>query len=229
MVSKKTKNADLERKRGLFMEIGFILALGLVVAAFEWTSTPKQVEGFQQQDESNIVQENVPITRQEKQKQPPPPPPPKSTDVLNIVDNDIEIEDELRLEETGADQSTEVQIDAFAQEEEEEVHEQNTFMIVEDMPKFRGGGIDKFRNYVQKTAEYPTLAQENGIEGTVYIKFVVNRDGDISGIEVVRGVDPSLNKEARQVIAQAPKWKPGKQRGQPVRVQFTIPVVFNLN
>ncbi len=228
MVSKKTKKADLERKRGLFMEIGFIFALGLVLLAFEWTSTPDQAEGFQQQDESNVVQENVPVTRQ-KEKQPPPPPPPQSPEMLNIVENDVNIDDELNLEETGADQNTEVSIDAFAQEEEEEEEVQNTFMIVEDMPKFRGGGIDKFRNYVQKTAEYPTVAQENGIEGTVYVKFVVDEKGSILGLEVVRGVDPALNNEAREVIAQAPEWEPGKQRGQPVRVQFTIPVVFNLN
>jgi len=229
MVSKKTKRADLERKRGLFMEIGFILALGLVLLAFEWSSTPKQVEGFQNENESDVVQENIPVTRQEKQKQPPPPPPPQSTDVLNIVENDVNIDDELNLEETGADQNTEVSIDAFAQEEEEEEEVQNTFMIVEDMPQFRGGGIDKFRNYVQKTAKYPTMAQENGIEGTVYIKFVVDENGNISEIEIVRGVDPSLNNEAKEVIAQAPSWEPGKQRGQPVRVQFTIPVAFNLN
>ena len=227
MVSKKTKRADLERKRGLFMEIGFIFALGLVLLAFEWTSTPNQAEGFQQENESDVVQENIPVTRQEKQKEPPPPPP-KSTDVLNIVENNVQIDDELNLEETGADQNTQVQIDAFKQEEEEE-EEQKPFMIVEDMPRFKGGGIDKFRNYVQKSAEYPTVAQENGIEGTVYIRFIVDKDGSISGLQIVRGVDPSLNNEAEHVIAQAPEWEPGKQRGQPVRVQFTIPVAFNLN
>mgnify|MGYP006284082343 CR=1 FL=1 len=228
MERKKTKKADLESKKGLFLEIGFIFALGLVVLAFEWTTRPQQTEGFQTQEESNIVQEDIPITRQQKEKEPPPPPP-QSSDVLNIVDDEVEIEDELRLDETEADQNTEVSIDAFAEEEEEEEEEQQTFMIVEDMPEFKGAGIDAFRNYVQKTAEYPTLAQENGIEGTVYARFIVDADGKIKEIQIVRGVDPSLNEEVKRVISNAPKWEPGKQRGQPVRVQFTIPVVFNLS
>ncbi|MFP4621966.1 MAG: energy transducer TonB [Bacteroidales bacterium] len=228
MEKKKTKEADLERKKSLFFEIGFIFALGLTVLAFEWTTKPDQVKGFQNQEDDDVVQEDIPITHQQEKKEPPPPPP-QSTDVLNIVDDEMDIEDELRLEETEADQDTEVAVDAFAEEEEEEEEEQQTFMIVEEMPKFRGGGIDAFRSYVQKTAEYPTVAQENGIEGTVYVKFVVDTDGDTRGIQVVRGVDPSLNKEVKRVISNAPQWEPGKQRGQSVRVQFTIPIVFNLN
>lgn len=226
MLRKKTEKADLERKKGLFLQIGFIFAFGLVLLAFEWTTNPEEVEGFQQQDNSEVVQENVPITRQEEQK-PPPPPPPKSTDVLNIVENDVQIDDELMLEETEADQDTRVQIDAFQEEEEEE--NDQIFMIVEDPPQFKGGGINAFRTYVQKNAKYPTEAQENGIEGRVYIKFVVDTDGDLSNIAVLRGVDPVLNQEAVRVIKKAPKWEPGKQRGKPVRVQFTIPVVFNLD
>ncbi|MGM0530473.1 MAG: energy transducer TonB [Bacteroidota bacterium] len=228
MERKKTKKADLERKKGLFLEIGFLFALGLTVLAFEWTTSPEETKGFQNQDESDIVQEEIPITRQQEKKEPPPPPP-SSTEELNIVDDDVDIEDELRLERTEADEDTEVSVDAFAEEEEEEEEEQQTFMIVEEMPQFRGGGIDEFRNYVQETAEYPTVAQENGIEGTVYTRFVVDADGSIKEIQIVRGIDPSLDKEVKRVISNAPEWEPGKQRGQAVRVQFTIPIVFNLN
>ncbi|KXB08907.1 energy transducer TonB [candidate division MSBL1 archaeon SCGC-AAA382M17] len=227
MEHKKSKKADLERKKGLFLEIGFVVALGLVLLAFEWTSRPKKIEGFQQEREGDIVQEDVPITRQKKEKKPPPPPP-QSTDVLNIVDDDVEIEDELRLEETEADENTEVSIDAFAQKEEEEEEEEQIFVVVEDMPQFKGGGINAFRKYVQENIEYPTVAAENGIEGTVFIKFVVDTDGGISNVTVMRGVDPALNEEAMSVIRNAPKWEPGQQRGQPVRVQFTIPIVFKL-
>ena len=227
MERKKSKKADLEAKKGLFLELGFVVALGLVLLAFEWTTRPEKVEGFQQESESDVVQENVPVTRQQEQKEPPPPPPPKSTEVINIVENDVEIEDELVLEESEADQDTEVQIDAFAEEEEEE-EEQQIFVVVEDMPTFQGGGVASFRNYVQKNIQYPTVAAENGIEGTVFVKFVVDTDGGISNVEVMRGVDPSLNDEAMRVIRNAPEWEPGKQRGQPVRVQFTIPIVFKL-
>lgn len=227
MERKKSKRADLESKKGLFLEIGFVVALGLVLLAFEWTTRPQTVEGFEQDTEEDIVQEDVPITQQQEKKEPPPPPP-SSTEQLNIVDNDVQIEDELRLEETEADQDTEVSIDAFAQEEEEEEEEQQIFVVVEDMPQFKGGGINAFRKYVQQNIEYPTVAAENGIEGTVFVKFVVDTDGGISNVTIMRGVDPALNEEAQRVIRGASEWEPGQQRGEPVRVQFTIPIVFKL-
>jgi protein TonB len=227
MEPKKSQKADLEKKKGLFLEIGFVVALGVVLLAFEWTSRPEKVKGFTKQDSEDVVQESVPVTRQQQQKQPPPPPPPKTTEVINIVDNDVEIEDELVLEETEADQETQVQIDMFEEEEEEE-SEAQIFMKVEDMPQFRGGGVSKFRNYIQKNLTYPTIAAENGIEGTVYVKFVIDKDGSISNVTVLRGVDPALDEEAVKTIQTAPEWEPGKQRGKPVRVQFTIPIVFRL-
>jgi periplasmic protein TonB len=228
MERKKSPKADLERKKGLFLEIGFIVTLGLVLLAFEWTSRPEPTKGFQQETDEDIVQEDIPITRQEQKKEPPPPPP-SSTEQLNIVDDDVEIEDELRLEESEADEDTEVSIDAFAQEEEEESEEEKEiFVVVEDMPEFKGGGINAFRKYVQENIKYPTVAAENGIEGTVFVQFVVDTDGGISNVTVTRGVDPSLNEEAMRVIRNAPKWEPGQQRGKPVRVQFTIPIVFKL-
>ena len=227
MEPKKTKKADLENKKSLFLEIGLIFAVGLVMVAFEWTSKPKSIEGFQHQDESEIVQENVPITRRKEEK-PPPPPPPQTVDMLEIVDNDLQIENELRLEQTGADEDTRVQIDAFGEKEEAE-DEQQPFIVVEDPPRFQGGGINVFRMYVQENAEYPTMASENGIEGKVYINFVINRDGSISDIDIIRSVDPVLDKEAKRVVAKASDWELGKQRGKPVRVQYTIPVVFVLS
>ena len=228
MERKKSKKADLESKKGLFLELGFVVALGLVLLAFEWTTRPETVEGFQQESEEDIVQEDVPVTRRQEKKEPPPPPPPSSTEQLNIVDDDVEIEDELRLEQSEADQDTEVSIDAFAEEEEEEEEEQQVFVVVEDMPQFKGGGINAFRKYVQENISYPTVAAENGIEGTVFVKFVVDKDGGISNVKIMRGVDPALNKEAKRVIRSAPKWEPGSQRGKPVRVQFTIPITFKL-
>ena len=228
MELKKSKNADLESKKGLFLEIGFIVALGLVLLAFEWATRPEASEGFQQETEEDIVQEDVPITRQQEKKEPPPPPP-SSTEELNIVDDDVEIEDELRLEQSEADEDTEVSIDAFAQEEEEEEEEeQQVFVVVENMPEFKGGGINAFRKYVQENISYPTVAAENGIEGTVFVRFVVDTDGSVSNVSVMRGVDPALNEEAMRVIRGGPKWEPGEQRGEKVRVQFTIPIVFKL-
>ena len=229
MEPKKHKKADLENKKILFREIGFIVAIGLVFVAFEWTSQPSELKGFSQKDQSDVVQENVPVTRQQEMKEPPPPPPPQSTDVLNIVENDVAIEDELILEETGADQNTRVQIDAFAQQEETEEAGEEIFVVVQDMPDFKGGGLRAFTKYVQEKVKYPVLAQENGIEGTVFVRFVVDKDGSIIMVETLRGVDPVLDKAAMAAVSDAPKWEPGKQRGKPVCVCCTIPIVFKLN
>jgi len=227
MEAKKSKKADLQKKRLLFLEIGYIIAIGLVLVAFEWTSQPSEVKGFATNEESDVVQENVPITRQEERKEPPPPPPPQSTEVLNIVENNVDIEDELILEQTGADENTSVDVEAFVQEEAEE--EEDIFVIVEDMPSFMGGGLNAFSLYIQKNLKYPPMASENGIEGTVYIRFIVEKDGSINMVEVLRGVDPVLDKAAVAAVERAPKWEPGKQRGKAVRVSCTMPIMFSLD
>jgi protein TonB len=227
METKKSKKADLQKKRILFLEIGYIVAIGLVLVAFEWTSQPTGVKGFATNEESNVVQENVPITRQEERKEPPPPPPPQSTEVLNIVENNVDIEDELILEQTGADENTSVEVEAFVQEEAEE--EEEIFVIVEDMPSFMGGGLNAFSSFIQKNLKYPPMASENGIEGTVYIRFIVEKDGSINRVELLRGVDPVLDKAAVAAVRRAPKWEPGKQRGKAVRVSCTIPIMFSLD
>jgi len=228
MELKKSKKADLQRKRVLYLEIGLLISLGLCLFAFEWTTTPQTTEGFLQNTSSDIEQESVPITRQQKRKEPPPPPPPKTTEIINIVDNDVEIEDELVLEETEADQETRVSIDAFAQEEEEETEDQ-VFIRVEEMPTFDGKGLGAFRNYIQSRLVYPEVARENGIEGTIFTRFVVDENGRVEKVAILRGVDPVLDKSVVQAIQESPGWKPGKQRGKPVKVSFTMPVIFTLD
>ena len=114
-----------------------------------------------------------------------------------------------------------------AVEEEEEEAAQQIFTVVEEMPEFPGG-MNELLKYLAKSIKYPVIAQENGIQGRVICAFVVNRDGSIVDAEVLRGVDPSLDKEALRVIMAMPKWKPGKQRGKPVRVKYTVPVTFRL-
>ena len=226
MEPKKSKKADLQKKRGIFIQLGFVIALSLVLIAFEWTTKPKKIIGFAKDETGNVVQENVPITRQEERKQPPPPPPPKTTEVLNIVDNNVEIEDELVLEETDADEDSRFRIDAFHQEEEEEEEEKN---FITDEDKTTCKGLNEFRNYIQSNLKYPTIARENAIEGTVYIRFIVNKEGDVKNVNVLRGVDPSLDQAAVIAIENSPKWEPGKQRGMPVKVSINIPIVFSLD
>ena len=117
---------------------------------------------------------------------------------------------------------------ASAPEEEEEPEEQTIFEVVEQMPEFPNGGMAGLMQYLSKNIKYPTIAQENGTQGRVTVQFVVNKDGSIVDAKVLRGVDPYLDKEAVRVIMGMPKWKPGMQRGKPVRVKYTVPVMFRL-
>jgi protein TonB len=147
------------------------------------------------------------------------------TDILNIVEDDVELEEELIIQDTEATEDTEVDFTDMTTEEEEE--DAPVFFIVEEMPEFPGGE-QALHKFLASNIEYPVIAQENGIQGRVYVKFVVNTDGSITDVEIARGVDPSLDKEALRVVRSMPKWKPGKQRGKAVRVSYTVPINFVL-
>ena len=226
MEPKKTKKADLENKKGIFLQIGLVVVLGITLAAFEWSSRPNLESTLGELADMDLEEEIIPITRQQEVKPPPPPPPPKVADVLNIVEDDVEIEDELIIEDAEADQDMEIEIVEF--EEEEEVAEEEVFFIVEDMPSFQGKGQEGFREWIAKNLRYPEIAAENGISGKVYVQFAVNSKGEVVDAVVVRGVDPALDKEAIRVVTSSPKWEPGKQRGKAVKVQFTFPINFVL-
>lgn len=226
MEPKKSKKADLENKKGIFFQIGLVVVLGIILAAFEWSSRPNMESTLGELADMDLEEEIIPITRQQDVKPPPPPPPPKVADVLNIVEDDVEIEDELIIEDAEADQNMEIEIVEF--EEEEEVAEEEVFFIVEDMPSFQGKGQEGFREWIAQNLRYPEIAAENGISGKVYVQFAVNSKGDVVDAVVVRGVDPALDKEAIRVVTSSPKWTPGKQRGKPVKVQFTFPINFVL-
>jgi len=226
MELKKSKKADLESKKGIFLQIGLVVVLGIILAAFEWSSRPSMESSLGELADMDLEEEIIPITRQQDVKPPPPPPPPKVADVLNIVEDDVEIEDELIIEDAEADQNMEIEIVEF--EEEEEVAEEEVFFIVEDMPSFQGKGQEGFRTWIAKNLRYPEIAAENGISGKVYVQFAVNSKGQVVDAVVVRGVDPALDKEAVRVVTGSPKWSPGKQRGKAVKVQFTFPINFVL-
>jgi len=228
MEVRKSDKANLENKRSVFMELGYVIALALVLAAFEWTSSDKAAQDLGQLEEVNLAEEMIPITRQKPPEPPPPPPPAQQTESFEVVDDDVEIEDELILDDTEADQNTQVEIVEFDMGEEEVEEEPEVFYVVEDMPTFKGKNKDAFRTWIQQNLEYPQVAAENGISGRVFVSFVVDENGNIINVQVVRGVDPSLDREAVRVVKNSPKWEPGKQRGRPVRVSFTFPIVFQL-
>ncbi|KAB2871237.1 MAG: energy transducer TonB [Bacteroidales bacterium] len=228
MELKKSPKADLENKKSIFFEIGLAAALLVVLVAFEWTSTETvNVEQLQTQ-EVKMEEEMVDITRQDEIKQPEPPKVVQVTDVIKIVEDNVDIKDNSDIFDSDFKEDAAVKIVEF-NDAEEEVEEYTPFVVVEEMPSFGPGGIDEFRNnYIAKNLKYPDVAAENGIQGRVFINFVVEPDGRVTNVKVVRSVDPALDKEAVRVVSSSPKWKPGKQRGKPVRVQFTIPIIFVL-
>jgi periplasmic protein TonB len=227
MEVKKSPKADLESKRNLFLTLGLVVALGIILAAFEYKTSPKKTESLGQMAMQEIEEEIIPITREQEIK-PPPPPPPQVVEVLNIVDDDIEIEDELDIEDTEVTKDMIIDVaPVVTQKKEVEADEQEVFFIVEDMPEFPGGEL-ALRQFIANSIKYPVIAQENGIQGRVYVTFVVDADGSVSNPRIARGVDPSLDKEALRVVSLLPKWKPGKQRGKPVRVSYTVPINFQL-
>ncbi|MCB9017066.1 MAG: energy transducer TonB [Prevotellaceae bacterium] len=227
MEIKKSPKADLENKRQMYVLIGLVLALSFMYICFEWTETEvKKAELSDMAQIMDIEEEIAPQSVQQNTPPPPPPPPPAAVvnEVLDIVKNDEVVESkEIKGEDITA--KIEIPQQVTAPTEEEEVEQ--IFTIVEEKPSFPGG--DKaLMEYLQKNMKYPTIAAENGIKGRVMVTFVVNKDGKIVDVRVLRGVDPSLDKEAIRVVSAMPAWKPGKQSGKTVRTQYTLPVVFRL-
>ena len=228
MEVKKSPKADLEGRRTTWLLFGFILVLAAMFVAFEWTERDKQIVTETGIVEPIFEEEMIPITEQQEQQQAPPPPEaPKMEEVLQIADNDANVE-ESTIQSSEDDNTQAVEIKYVPVEvEEEELEEQQIFQVVEEMPEFPGGMAECLK-FIGKNIKYPTIAQENGVQGRVIIQFVVNQDGSIVDPVVMRSVDPYLDKEALRVIKMMPKWKPGKQRGKPVRVKYTVPVTFKL-
>jgi len=227
MELKKNDKANLEKRKGVFFQLGLVITLSLILIGFEWTSSGLSKNQFDIGEGDVIDEEIIPVTRQEKPEPKTLPKPPKVTEVLTIVENDVFIENELILDDLESDQDDVVQILDFDVSDEEQ-EEAEIFYIVEDMPSFKGEGLNGFRNWVIKNLQYPEIAAENGISGTVYVQFVVEPSGLVNKVTIMRGVDPALDKEAIRVVKTSPKWTAGKQRGKPVRVAFTFPIKFVL-
>jgi periplasmic protein TonB len=224
MDTKKSPKADLENKRVLFIQIGLIFTLAVVLLAFEWKSYDRVLVDLGEREIVDIPEEMVEITRQE---QPPPPPaPPPQTTQFQIVEDDVEIEDDFIID-ADVDITTEIEAYIPPVFEEEEVVEEEIFIVVEDQPEFPGGDAARIR-FLSENIRYPQMARESGIQGTVFVTFVVERDGSITDVRVIRGIGGGCDEEAIRVIEAMPSWTPGRQRGRPVRVQFTMPIRFTL-
>jgi len=229
MEVKKTPKADLENKKLLFREIGLIIALGVVLLAFEWTSAEKAETVNLSVQEQVIEEEFIPVTQHEQAPPPEAPKIPVLSDIIDIVDDDIVVTDNLFIDmEDDASIGVEI-MDYVAVVEEEEVEEEAIpFALVEEKPKFQGGDANDFSKWVNSKLVCPEIAKENGVQGRVTLQFTVYTDGSVRDVKVLRGVDASLDKEAVRIVSMSPKWTPGKQRERPVKVTYTFPVLFQL-
>ena len=228
MEIKKSEHADLERGKGTSLLIGFVMALAVMFVALEWTQ--REVEDnsdlYTARDVS-LNEEMIPITLPEKKTVPPPPAAVTKAEIIEIVEDDADIEEDIMA--STEDNVEWVDLDDYdVVEVEPEPEEEEIFMVVEDQPEFPGGTA-ALLEYLRKNIKYPAICRENNIQGRVLVTFIVNKDGAIVEPEVVKSVNPSLDKEALRVISGMPNWKPGSQRGKPVRVKYTVPVNFRLN
>jgi protein TonB len=233
MQPKKSEKADLSKNSSLYFVIGLSLILLISWQAIEWRTYEKvyAYEALNVEDEDD---EEIPITEQLKTPPPPPPPPPPAPEVIEVV------EDEEEVEETVIE-STETNEDEIIEVEEVEIEEEFDdvdvpFAVIEDVPIFPGCEKvakserrkcfqEQMNKHIRKNFRYPEIAQEMGIQGRVYVNFIISKDGSISNIRM-RGPDKNLEKEAQRIISKLPNMTPGKQRGRAVRVPFSIPITF---
>ena len=226
MINKKSKKADLENKRNTFFLIGFVIALGSVLFAFEWkTGSPQTIELG---NTTFVVDEILFIPSIQPEKKEPPQ---QKIEVafFELVDDNANIEDEFKgFDSEVTDVSIFEIVDlVFTSTDDKYDKTDEPFLFVEEMPEFPGGE-KALLNYLATNVKYPVVAQENGIQGKVFVSFVIDENGSINNVSLLRGVDKSLDNEAIRVISSMPKWKPGKQRGKAVKVRFTVPIVFEL-
>ena len=229
MEVKKSAKANLEDKKLLLREIGLVVALLVVLGAFQWSSKEKSTETLQADNFVVVEEEMVPITTDVP---PPPSEAPKEpvvSDIIDIVDDDIKVDNTLLL--STEDEGLAITVKDYVAEStyvEEEIEEEVPFAIVEHKPKFQGGDQNDFTKWVFNNIVYPEIAKENGVQGRVILQFTVDKDGSVKNVKVLRGVDSSLDKEAVRVVSSSPKWEPGRQRDKPAKVTFVFPVIFQL-
>jgi protein TonB len=224
MELKKNPEADLFKKSSFYMSIGLMASLLLTVMAFEWKSyDDNELVNLGTLDADFEELQDIPITEQ------PPPPPPQVTppEIIEVPDEE-EIEEEIEVNlDVEVTEETVIEDVVFEEAPEEEAADE-IFQFVEDQPA-PIGGMKAFYEYVSKNMKYPAQARRMGVEGKVYVSFVVGKEGEITDVQVLKGIGAGCDEEAIRVLSGAPKWKPGKQRGRPVRVRMQLPIIFKLN
>ena len=232
MQPKKNPKVDLNKNSSLYFAIGLALVLFIIWRGIEWKSYDKSAYLYESLNVVDDDDEEIPITEQIKT--PPPPPPPPAPEVIEVVEDEEEIEETV-IESTETDQEEIVEVEVL-EEEFEDVDV--PFALIEDVPiypgcenvpksKRRDCFQEQINKHIRKNFRYPEIAQEMGIQGRVFVSFIISKDGTISNIRK-RGPDKNLEREAERIISKLPKMTPGKQRGRAVRVPFSIPITFRL-
>lgn len=226
MEARKNPKYDMRQYRGLFFNIGLVISLLMVIAAFEWRFYDDQeLMNVGSSSIEFIEALDVPLTEQ-----PPPPPPTVLKNVQIIAVEDLEdIEDEIELN-LDIDMTEDLTIEQVIELDVGEVEEEDTeeiFVIVEDAPA-PIGGMAAFYGHVNENIKYPRQAQAMNIEGKVFVQFVVGKDGGLTDVVVIRGIGGGCDEEAIRVVKLSPSWKAGKQRGRPVRVKMVLPITFKI-
>lgn len=224
---KKYPDVDLNKYSGLLLNVGLIISLGLSLMAFEWRTYDEQVVaslGALEVQEEEVME--IPPTEQK----PPPPPKLVQPEIVEVPDEE-EIEQDLDIDlNVEVNQQTTVTAPVVVPKKQVEVEEETVeeiFTVVEEGAA-PDGGMDAFYKYLGKALKYPAQARRMGVEGKVYVQFVVEKDGSLTDIKIVKGIGAGCDEEAERVVKEAKKWKPGKQRGRPVRQRMVIPIIFKL-
>ena len=227
MEAKKTPSADLTKKVGMFTNLGLAVAVGLTLAAFEY----KSFDDSGLKDLGSVADNfeellDVPITQQPP---PPPPPPPMEQPVIEEIPDEVEIEEKIEVNfDVDVKETTVIKEVAIKEVVIEEEKADQIFDVVETQPN-PPGGMSGWNKYLSNNLKYPTQARRMGVEGTVIVVFVINTNGSIQDVEVLRGIGGGCDEEAVKVVTNAPKWEPGKQRGKPVRTRMRLPIRFKLS
>ena len=231
MEVKKTSRSNLENKRFIFREIGFIVALSMVFFAFDTKYYQEEAKEISFPVETSDIEEVLPVFVPQRASQPLPKISVKPLDFIEIVENEMDFENEMDVVDDNENtkgsltgKATDWQSEYGNTDETGEGDGDIPFITVEKMPRFNGD----LNTWLRKNLRYPARCAEMGIGGKVFIEFVVEKDGSISSINVVRSADPDLSQEAIRVVKAMPKWIPGMQRDKAVRVRFTIPITFQL-
>lgn len=217
--------ADLERKRSTFFLVGLVVALGFVFMAFEWNSPPKKAE-FSGGTRVVVIEDVMtPLIREPKVK-PPQVPKPKVADVINVIE-DFKDAGDLDIDFPDPGDYVAVELPVFIETPQKEPEEKIYVNTVDEPAEFPGGERALYK-YISEHVKYPVVAQEIGIQGKVYVNFVVDESGNAVDIRIGRSADPSLDAEALRVISSLPRFKPGRQAGKAVKVYYTAVINFQL-